>query len=232
MDGNWFRAFALGLGFPVLLALALPCSAAVGDDDEEDIVGYDVIVNNLNRQVSTSDATTTKARQPKPTAEDPFENVWMHAGAGFVQTVQTLSLPDGGNAYLNQKGVQASVGIDLFSPNWAAEGTVRSFNDNDDKVTQASLKEFELKMFFKDRFTRSIGFRVGGGISGRYMTLAQVGQPTLDYTTPSTVGTLGIDLFLTDRFSLGAEVSGRSAMISDTLDRGSLDGSIRLDAHF
>lgn len=227
MDGNWFRAAAFGLS----LVIAAPCFAQSMDDDE-DVVGYDVIVNNLNRQVSTSDATTTKARQPKPTAEDPFENVWMHAGAGYVQVVQSIALPDGATAYLNQKGVQASLGIDLFSPNWSAEGTVRSFNDNDDKTTQVSLKEFELKMFFKDRFTRAVGYHVGGGISGRYMTLAAAGQATVDYTTPSTVGTVGIDLFLTDRFSVGADVSGRSAMISDTLDRGSLDGTLRLDAHF
>jgi Outer membrane protein beta-barrel domain len=214
------------------LCLVFLSATAHAQDDEDEVVGYDVIVENLNRQVTASDAATSKANQQKPPAEDPFETVWMHAGAGFVQNVQAISLPDGNTAYLSQKGVQASVGIDLFSPNWAAEGTVRSFNDNDDKQTQVTLKEFELKAYYKDRIARSLGLRVGGGISGRYMTISRPGLSTLDYTTPSSVGTVGLDLFLTDRFSIGAEISGRSAMITETLDRGSLDGSVRLDAHF
>jgi hypothetical protein len=233
MSARWFQSFAIGLiltsGFGVSLASGQPLDST---DEEGEVVGYDVIVESLNRQVNHSDATTMKAHQPKAPSEDPFENVWMHAGAGFVQNTQSVSLPEGNTAYLNQKGVQASLGIDLFSPNWAAEGTVRSFNDNDDKTTQVSLKEFELKAFYKDRFTRSMGFRVGGGISGRYMTISRAGLASLDSTTPSSVGTVGIDLFLSDRFSLGVEASGRSAMISDTLDRGSLDGTVRLDAHF
>ncbi len=228
MQGTWFRAAICLLA----LSTATVAPKAWSFDDEEETYSYDVIVNSLNRQVESQDQATSRARNTNVTSNDPFENVWMHAGAGLVNVTQTIDYDDGSKAYLNQKGVQASLGIDLFSPNWMAEGTVRSFDDNEDTSTQVSLKEFELKIFFKDRMAKNLGYRVGGGLSGRYMTITRQGLETLDYSTPSSVGTVGIDLFLTDRFSLGAEISARSAMIAETLDRSSLDGTLRLDAHF
>lgn len=215
---------------PQVLALPESDFSSEGPSDSDEM-GYDAIVSSLNRQVNTTEAPTVKARAPRAVSADPFENVWMHGGAGYVQNVQSLDLPGINKNYLNQKGVQASLGLDLFSTNWTAEGSVRSFNDNEDREAQVSLKEFELKVFFKNRFARSFQYRIGGGISGRYMTVTTPDR-TFDFSTPSSVATLGLDFFITDRFSLGADFSGRSAMISDTIDRGSIDGTLRLDAHF
>ena len=223
-----------GLGL-ALLVLTQPLTAAIPSDydgSEDQDVSYEVIVKNLNRQVDSSNEAAVKAKAPKLQVSDPFENIWIHAGVGYATATQTLSFEDGNKSYLNLKGLQAQVGIDLFSENWMSEGTVRSFADSEDTTSQVSLKEFELKIFYKDHINRNLGFRVGGGVSGRYMTIQRRGAEALSYTTPSSVATGGLDWYLTERLSLGAELSLRTSMISDTLDRGSLDGTVRLDAHF
>ena len=251
MDGNSFRSStlvngALGLliGAAISTTLLSARVAQAADDDSfesppvstfqdtTDDVGYDTIVNSLNRQVSASEQATNRARNPKPKQFDPFENVLMHAGAGIAVMSESLDFADGTRGYFNGRGFQASLGIDLFSVNWAAEGTVRSFDANEDHNLQMGLKEFELKLYYKDRIVKSVGYRIGAGISGRYLTVKRTNQDTIEQSTPSSVFTTGLDFFATDKVSFGIDVSGRTAMISDTIDRGSIDGTVRVDANF
>ncbi|MES2857513.1 MAG: hypothetical protein V4692_16705 [Bdellovibrionota bacterium] len=84
----------------------------------------------------------------------------------------------------------------------------------------------------KDRISRRLGYRFGAGLSARYLSVKQSGQVTKEYTTPSGVATAGLDFFMSNRFSVGAELNGRSAMIGETVDKNSVDGTLRIDAHF
>jgi hypothetical protein len=196
-------------------------------DDEDDVIGYDSIINQLNREVNPAPATRAKRR-----SVDPFENIWIHAGVGLATQMQTIEFADGKTAYINPKGMQFAFGIDLFSENLAAEGSARSLTDTSNSSTHASLKEFELKVFYKERLSRQLGLRLGAGLTARYLTLQRVGEGSVDYTTPSSVGTVGLDIFATDRLSLGADVNARGPLIAETLDRGSYDATLRVDMHF
>ncbi len=215
-----------------------PAQAAPDVDNESaDYVTYDSIVEDLQKQ---------NAKQPTPSAArsstrsnwfssntaggDPFENVWIHAGVGFAQTTQTLSLPNGLEAVNSGRGVQAAVGIDILGPNLSAEGAVRTFGETEDSSSKVTLKEFDLKILFKSRASR-LGFRAGGGLSARYMTVRSMAN-TYDITTPASVVTVGGDIFITSAISLGLDLSTRNAMISETFDRSSFDGTVRLDTHF
>lgn len=226
-----FSASAALLPFFISVSLwSSPASASI-ETEEDDLVGYDVIVKELAREKEPQTATSSRARVARPASNDPFANVLIHFGAGYTASMQTLGLTDGQKAYLNQKGFQAALGIDLFSENWMAEGAVRSFGDSEEGVAQVSLREFDLKLFFKDKFSRHIGFRAGGGLSARYMTVRTSGQST-DYTTPSSVGTIGFDFFLSKAFSLGLDVSARNTMVAETIDQSSFDATLRMDTHF
>jgi hypothetical protein len=206
-------------------------SSAYGDED--DILSYDNIVRDLQQQAEAPRAASSSRTRVRGSSysSDPFENVLIHAGIGMSAIVESVTLPDNNVTYLNQKGIQAALGIDLFSPNWMAEGTARSFGESEDAVNRVSLKEFELKVFYKRRFSSQLGLRAGGGLSGRYMTIRQA-DTIIDTTTPSSVATIGFDFFLSEGLSLGVEVSGRQAMIGETLDRASADGTVRIDTHF
>jgi hypothetical protein len=209
----------------VLAAASLSNVAFAGDED--DVLGYDAIISELNREANPAPVLKTKHKQV-----DPFENIWIHAGVGLATQMQTIDFADGTSAYLNQKGMQFVFGIDLFSENLAAEGSARSLSDSSNSTAHSSLKEFELKVFYKERFSKQMGFRIGAGLTARYLTLQKTGEMPVDYTTPSSVGSIGLDLFATDRLSLGADVNARGPLIAETLDRGSYDATFRVDMHF
>jgi hypothetical protein len=227
MDGIDFRKSATAL----LLAVLLP---AIGQAQaDEDYVGYDTIIKDLNREISTPASGTSRLRQRMvSTSADPFDNVWIHGGIGFANTVQTVNPSDGEMLYLNHKGIQASLGIDLFSENWMAEGSARSFTDNENVTTRVALREFDLKIYFKEKTSRKFGYRVGTGLTARYMTIYRPLESAMTYTTPASVLTFGMDFFLTDRFSFGADLSARNSIIAETIDRTSYDATFRLDTHF
>lgn len=212
------------------LVAALPLSSAYADEDE-DILGYDAIIDQLNKENSRG-AGVSRTKNSRASSASPFDDIWMHGGVGMSSIMQTISFDDGTKYELNQRGVQAALGIDLFSENWMAEGTARSFGESEEGTTRSSVQEFELKVMHKERFSRRLGYRAGLGLTGRYLTIKRAGIDPITYTTPSSVASAGVDFFLTDRFSLGADVNARTAMIGETLDRNSYDATVRFDAHF
>jgi hypothetical protein len=218
----------------VLVLLLAPCvspaTTRVNQDDSTDDQGYDQIVNDLNRQVDRPAALSRAKMAQQPS--EAFDSILFHGGVGVSALSQTLTFDNGKQVYVGQKGMQIAFGIDLFSPNWLAEGTYRNFAQTDDSSTRVALQEFEMKVFYRDRIEQQIGYRVGGGLSARYMTISQPGITSEQYTTPAGVGTLGLEFYLSEKISLGIDLSGRSAMISETPDKNSIDGTLRVAAHF
>ncbi len=205
--------------------------SSLGTDTEPDSMGYDAIVNSLNKE-QQKQAAATRVRQPVKNDESSFDSVWMHGGVGFANYIESVRFSDGTTAQLNQKGIQAALGIDLFSMNWMAEGTARSFAEEGDAKVRSAVHEFELKVIYKDRISPRLGFRAGAGLTGRYLTIKRQGLADEDYTTPTSVATLGGDLFMSDRFSIGADVNARNSLIGETIDHNSFDLTLRVDAHF
>lgn len=222
---------ALSVVLPLTLSKAMAASIS---DDDTDYQNYDSIVEDLQKQSDKKPAasrlSTSRNWFSNSSSKDPFENVWIHAGVGFVQATQNLSLPSGLNAHMAGRGVQVAVGIDILGPNLQAEGAVRTFGETSDSATGISLKEFDLKVLFKAR-RNTLGFRAGGGLSARYLTV-RTGTETYDVTTPASVVTIGGDFFITPSVSLGIDLATRNAMISETFDKTSYDGTLRLDTHF
>lgn len=232
MDG-----FLSSLAHTSLISLLLtPCLALASIDsfDEEPMYGYDTIVNELNKEIDNPYGNSIRGRQQAAQAQPhALDSVWMHFGVGFTSMMQQLSLPNNQVHHVNQRGFQASLGIDLLSPNWMAEGITRSFGESsDDQTTKVALKEFELKIHYRNRLSRRLGVRMGGGLSARYMTIRSATTLPIEYTTPSSVATLGFDFFLNDRLSLGADLSARNTMTGETPDANSYDAALRMDTHF
>ena len=213
--------------FALFITLLTQSSSAAVMEDERDQLGYDAIINELNRE---AERPYLKGKMSSSRGADPFDTILFHGGLGMATLMQSVSFDDGRSVYLGQKGIQASFGIDLFSANWMAEGTARTFNESEDVPQKVSLQEFELKIMFKERLARQLGLRLGGGLSARYMNLHRAGE-TRTYTTPSGLASLGFDIFINDKVSFGADLNGRSAMITDTPDKNSIDATLRVDFH-
>ena len=162
---------------------------------------------------------------------DPFADIWIHTGVGFVQSAQGVVLPNGMSSSIATRGVQVALGIDLLDPAWAAEGTVRTMTDEDALNFRAQLQEFDLKVLYRPLFANASRLRIGAGVSGRYLTIENQGTQ-FDSVTPSSVVTVGADFYVSNQISLGLDLGYRSALVADSFDRSSIDGTIRLDAHF
>ncbi len=223
-------ATLFAIGALNLLAPTLATAQSTSEADE-DYISYDRIVDDLQSESKRQTRETNRMRSKVSNlGPDPFENVWIHAGVGFAQTAANLELPAGGWVHMAARGIQAAIGIDILGPNLAAEGTVRNFGETEDSASKVQLKEFDLKIFAKHREGR-FGVRGGAGLSARYMT-AKTPTDVFEVTTPASVLQLGGDLYITKSISVGLDLSARTAMISETFDRTSYDGTIRLDTHF
>lgn len=221
MDRFFSRvAFALAL-------VAALSQTSFAQEDESSHDDYDTILNQLNKEAARSTARISGNQ-----GASPFDDVWIHAGIGLTGLVQDISFDDGTMHTMNNRGIQAALGIDLFSEHWLAEGTARSFGENEDSNVRASVQEFELKVIYKDRLAKSANFRFGGGLSGRYLTVKRYGQAPMEYSTPMSIATTGLEMYLGDRFSVGVDLNGRFAMIGETIDKSSVDATVRVDTHF
>lgn len=244
-DSNNRSAPQLSQSWPMLAALLatavatliaiVTSEASAFENDDENYVSYDSIVNDLTKSAAGEARSTSRLSRPSTSSQDPFENIWIHAGVGLVQNTQSLTLPNGTETSVSGRGIQAALGIDVLSQNIAAEGSVRSFGEGEDSSSRVSLKEFDLKVWFKTWLPSSsqtrFQARFGGGLTARYMTVRQL-KETFDAVTPASVASLGGDMFLTDRISVGLDISARNSMVNETFDRTSYDGTLRVDTHF
>ncbi len=208
------------------LSLALDPSPARAQSDEDDaeLMDYDAIVREL------SHTGASHARPSKPDS-DPFASILLHGGVGLASTFSTFS-HQGQKVRMGQRGFQAAFGIDLFSDHWLAEGAARSFSRGNHGRLGVGLKEFDLKVYYRERMTTAIGMRVGAGLAARYLTVSDPGAADTVFSTPSTILALGGEYFIGRSLSVGAELSARHALIGETVDRNAVDATVRLDTHF
>jgi hypothetical protein len=203
-------------------------AVAVSDDEEE--MGYEDIVKDLSKEQRRAVDSSTRAAVRKSGPQTSIDDVMIHGGVGFTQMFGTVKY-GGDRAHLSQRGIQATLGIDLFSENWLAEGSARNFSSYDYGKTNVALKEFDLKIVYHNKFAPKLGLRLGGGLAARYMQISNQ-TSTNDYTTPASVFTGGVELLAAQNLTFAAEMSARTALISETLDKNSYDMTFRIDANF
>lgn len=205
----FLKSLALVSVFTALIPLGLRA------DDEE--VGYDTLVRELTYSSDNENS-------------DLFSNLVIHLGAGVTTSMATIT-PKNSTIYASQRAVQASIGIDLFSRHWLAEGAFLNFIDRQYDDYQIRIKEFDLKIVFHNRLDGMIGYRIGGGLGSRYLTLGTAAGEE-NFTTPFSVISAGLESYLIRNFSLGVEVATRNTMTYETPDHSALDLTLRFDGHF
>ncbi len=214
------------------LAVATPtltwAAASSSFNMSEDYESFDSIVRGLSRSRSAP------AVDLRP--QDPLEQVQFHGGVALATTlvqVQTQGLPFS-TALL--RGVEASLGIDLFTPRWVAEGALRSFaEERAQKDLYVSLKEFDLKFVHRIPKSTHSHYRFGAGLSARYLDMSQKSADrTLrqEFNTPAALVFLGGHTVISRHLSAGAEVSYRAPLVGETADKGGASASLRLDSQF
>jgi hypothetical protein len=194
----------------------------------EDLSSYEQIVRELTSPSTTSTRYNTK--------NSGLETIRIHASVGATATRVNLKLPAGLPAGASLGGAEVVLGIDLFSPRWIAEGAVRSFSQESFADSDISLKEFDLRIMHQVPIWEKFDLRWGGGMSARYLkfsnSFANASEVGLEYTTPASVFILGAQTKFNHAVGITAELAYRSRLISDTVDRNSFDGSVRISGSF
>jgi hypothetical protein len=204
------------------LSTTLVSLKAAGAEDEYEEVTYTSLLSELSKKKNRLN--------PGP---DPFENVTIHAHFGMVNNVSTIDLPQGSD-FKFQSGVQIGFGIDLFSPNWYAEGAFKNYGTTKKLTESFSLREFDLKFGYRNHPGNSVwGYRIGTGITSRYFRYqdSMTNFKTYD-TTPASILMIGLDTQFIKNFALGIEVSGRNSLVANTIDKNSIDMALRMDSYF
>ncbi len=205
------------------LALLFALSPKVQADEYEEVT-YDDLVSQIGR--SKSQLTNRQ----ETTAD--FESLQIHAGFGLVTTATTINY-QGANNLKYQNGFQLSMGIDLFSSNWATEGVIRNFGQVTSGTETRSLRELDLKIVFRSTPERRLGLRAGAGMGTRYFKLTDdFNGVVINDTTPTAVAFAGFDIYASQNMSFGIETGIRSAMVASTTDKNSVDATFRLDTFF
>jgi hypothetical protein len=223
------------LGWIALALSWLPSSATMAQTDDE-YIKYEQIVKELQSQVDRPEVAAPVIRTKKPKAEftDSFADIMIHVGLGGAIRTQTVGFNSAGaasNFNLFERGYQGALGVDLFSKRWLVEGTVRSFASQDNPNLISSLKEIEMKLLYRQNVQPSMEARYGFGLGARSLSISTP-YIQISESTPVAIGSVGFGYYINSMLSVGVEGAVRSAMISDSRDRFSVDGTVRVDSHF
>ena len=213
----------------IIITVTLLATTSFADDDEQ-FDDFESIVKNLSHST---------AQLESPSGLDPFDLVKLHFSVGVVNNYLRLSSNQGLVSGF-ESGMQATLGVDLFSPNWMAEGTVRSFSETAIDDILVSMREFDLKIAYRIYPNRSLVPYLGFGVAASYLDIKENSvtpekKPvtrTEKYSTPNSILFAGANYRFTDGLGMGLECSYRSPMVEETIQRSSLDMAVRLNTTF
>ena len=187
-----------------------------------DVMDYEAIVDDLKGSTQMSVGDT-----------DPWSRVLIHSSIGFATTFIDVEPENGPSASGLLSGIEVGFGVDLFSPAWKAEGALRSYNTGRlDSNTSVSLKEFDLKLLHMSSLSSRLKMEIGGGLAARYLTTRSPFTKQSEYTTPASIIGVGLRSQLTKMVGLGVDISLRTSLIDESIDRSSVSGSLKINALF
>ncbi len=190
--------------------------AASGKDYEE--VSYDDLLTEL-----------TSKKQKLQHDNNVGETPRLHIGIGYANSFSNIST--GGEKFSRHAtGIQINAGTDLISPEWYAEGIFRNYGSNTEGTEDYSLRELEGKIGYTNLLQNVWHYTISTGVSNRFMKFSDSSRNiNVDESTPSLVISTGILAQVHRNLSIGAEISGRTAMVNRSADQNSFDFAFRLN---
>ena len=208
----------------VLLSLSFQNAHAFSEEEDfSNYESYDSIVGDLSNRTSSN---------PDDRVFD-IDSMRLHAGFGFNNTLMNLRSQPGAPDRVTLQGFQLSLGIDLFSPNVITEVGLINYNSETKQDHKYSMKEFDLKTYYRHHMNRIIALRGGIGLGVRYSDISSpTGIGAGDYTTPVSQILVGGEAKLGKKLSFVSELSYKNAMTSNAPEKSSMDLTFRVDGHF
>lgn len=207
----------------VLMAILLSSLPTLVQAEGKDAPGYtEVTYDDLLTELSAK--KTTLARESR----SPFDSVMIHAGLGYISSFANFQANNETMSRF-ETGLQLSLGIDLFSPNWYSEGVFRNFGVSSQGTETINLKEFDLKVGYKAPVSNLWSYTLGTGLSNRFLTISDPARGIdVNSTTPSLMISGGFYANPNKNIAIGIESNAHAALISRTADKSSFDFALRV----
>lgn len=200
------------------LPTLVQAAAGSGTADGYEEVSYDDLLNELS----------AKKRNIAKDQVSSFDEVRLHAGIGYVNGFTNISAASS-NFNRHANGIQLSLGMDLFSPNWYTEGVFKNYGVTSSGSEEMTLRELDLKIGFTNKLESIWSYSISSGLSNRFLQFSDSAKNiSVDDTTPSLIISTGVSAQIHRNLSIGAEVSGHTAMVNKTADKNSFDFAFRL----
>ncbi len=204
----------------IFIIVVLGCSVGFADYEN-----YDEIVNKLsayeNSKLTDNQAYRSEIRT--------FSRA--HIGLGVAQTFFDADATALDSNMQNQGGLIINVGVDVLNSSWGLEGSYANFGTQNLANSQIKLREFNIKGLYKPSLNKTWSMRMGLGVSSRFLDINNP-QTSESYKTPSGLFLFGLDSYVSQFVSVGADLSFKTAMIHETIDKNSVDLAFRVDTHF
>ena len=187
--------------------------------------GYDQIVDKLT-QYDKEDHKANHAYRPEIRTYSKA-----HVGLGISQTFFDADAVGFDSRMQNQGGMIINMGVDVLNRHWGLEGSYSNYGSSSNSNSQIKLREYALKGLYKPAINKTWSMRLGLGFSSRFLEISNP-QTNESYKTPSGLVLIGLDSYINSFISVGADLNFKTAMISDTIDKTSVDLAFRIDTHF
>ena len=197
----------------------------IGFNTMADYESYDEIVDKLSKYTTTE--VTTKPRYTD--SSRTFSTA--HLGLGFTQTFYDADATNFNSRMQNQGGFLVTVGVDLLNEKWGIEGSYINYGKLEASNSSLKLKEFTIRGLYKPSIAKNWNMRLGLGVSSRFLDIANA-EINQSYKTPNGLFLFGIESYMNSFISVGADLSFKTAMINDTIDKNSIDLAFKVDTHF
>ncbi|MFP5520014.1 MAG: hypothetical protein ACLGGX_08935 [Bdellovibrionia bacterium] len=214
---NTFKHTLLSL---VIAPLLLASPSVQADSSSYEEISYEDLVEKLS----------AKKSKYVPTTEDPFLGVQIHTGIGFVNSFSYFKIND---QVLNrhQNGVQLSLGMDLFSPQWFSEASFRNYGLTETGSEEWTVREFDLRIGYKEQLDGPWGYSLHTGLANRFFDLRdRVKDINESGQTPAMMIGLGVTAKVHRQLQFGFDVINKSPIVGDSADKGSLDLTVKVSA--
>lgn len=190
-----------------------------------DYESYDEIVDKLSKY-----SNTEVIKKPVYTSSSRTFST-AHLGLGFTQTFYDADASNLNSNMQNQGGLLVTVGVDLLNEQWGVEGSFINFGKLETSNSDVKLKEFTIRGLYKPSVAKNWNMRLGLGVSSRFLDVSN-SETNRSYKTPSGLFLFGIESYMNSFISVGADLSFKTAMINDTIDKNSVDLAFKVDTHF
>lgn len=190
-------------------------------------VSYNELIDELNSRVRAKNKV-----EEKDVPSDPFERVTIQTSFGLMNSIHYLSLPDRKISRF-EDGISLGFGIDLFNPEWIAEALIKNYGRSTRTEQTLSLREFELRLSYLESKSTQSSFKLIQGLGARYLKYSAPYLPsTIKESTPIYLIGGSLNSKFSQNFSLGIELTGSIALVTETVDKNSINLNLKFDNHF